>query len=277
MVSISDIADGLTRSQDGVWRSGREVAVSFPSEGHGFCFEIEDRSFWFRHRNECIVAAMRAFEPAGPVFDIGAGNGCVSAALIGAGIEAVALEPGPEGAANARRRGLDPVICSTVENARFRKRSLSAVGLFDVIEHIQDDSRFLHRLSELMIDRGRLYVSVPAFAFLWSLEDDYAGHFRRYTVRSLNRLLEVSGFRPEFSSYFFAPLVLPAFVLRSVPSRLGFRRAFSPERARAEHSGLTGVGGTLLGALLSAETRRIRRGKPIPVGASCLVVASRRP
>jgi hypothetical protein len=41
------------------------------------CFEAEHRSFWFRHRNDCIRELVRNFQPKGkvPIFDVGGGNG----------------------------------------------------------------------------------------------------------------------------------------------------------------------------------------------------------
>jgi hypothetical protein len=42
--------------------------------GSGFCFDVEDRSFWFAHRNKAIIAAVRRFPP-------GSGHCSMSAAV----------------------------------------------------------------------------------------------------------------------------------------------------------------------------------------------------
>ena len=51
--------------------------LSYPAYGNEACFEVEDHSFWFRHRNHCIQELVRKFPPngKGPIFDVGAGNG----------------------------------------------------------------------------------------------------------------------------------------------------------------------------------------------------------
>jgi hypothetical protein len=49
------------------------------------CF-ITCRSFWFLHRNRCIVSLVRRFAPDGRFLDIGGGNGYVARGLVAAGI-----------------------------------------------------------------------------------------------------------------------------------------------------------------------------------------------
>src|SRR5271168_1425904 len=150
-VSIHEVATKLERGEQGIWFSPKSSEVSYPSAGNESCFEIEDDSFWFQHRNRCIRAIVGAFPPAGPLFDLGGGNGFVSQGLQKAGWQSVVVEPGRVGAVNARKRGLN-VVCSTLENADFRSHSLPAAGLFDVLEHIADDEQFLRYL------RGRLVL-----------------------------------------------------------------------------------------------------------------------
>ena len=103
------------------------------------------------------------------------------------------------------------MICSTFEDAGFRQNTLPAVGMFDVLEHVEDDAGFLRTLHETMIPDGRLYLTVPAYQWLWLAEDTYAGHFRRYTLSSLTSILNRAGFDVEFRSYMFsmAPIFVP--------------------------------------------------------------------
>ena len=168
--------------------------MSYPSEGNETCYLIEDESFWFRHRNHCILECMRAYPPTGAVFDVGGGNGFVSLGMQNSGYECVLVEPGVAGACNARDRGLADVICSTLEDAGFPAHSLPAIGIFDVVEHIEDEQRFLRHLRELLRPGGRIYVTAPAYRWLWSSDDDFSGHFRRYTRASLVREMNRAGF-----------------------------------------------------------------------------------
>jgi SAM-dependent methyltransferase len=271
---LSRIAPGLSRDEEGIWRSSTSRTVSYPDEANLF-FAVEASSFWFSFRNQCILDLVRQYPPSGWIADIGAGNGFVSQALQRAGFPTVLLEPGPAGIANAARRGLGPLVCSTLEDAAFRPGSLPAAGLFDVLEHIEADEAFLGRLHTLLRPGGRLFLSVPAYRMLWSSDDDHAGHFRRYTRGTLARRVSAAGFRVEFSTYAFAPLPLAIFLVRSVPSRLGLRPAAQPNRLGAELNPGQGLGVRLLSSLLRVEGRALAKGRPIPFGSSCLLVASR--
>lgn len=55
----------------------------------------------------------------------------------------------------------------------------------DVLEHIEDADRELHRAFDLLTSGGHLVILVPAFQFLYSPFDKAIGHFRRYTERML--------------------------------------------------------------------------------------------
>lgn len=271
-VRVEDVADNLREAGSGLWVARSSSAVSYPTEGHDQCFAIEDNSFWFTHRNEIIAEVMRRFPPCGTVFDIGGGNGFVAAGLREAGFEAVLVEPGLDGARNAVRRGLDPVICASLDSAGFRDGSLPAVGLFDVIEHVEDDVAFLRSLRRLIRQGGRLYATVPVLPWLWSVEDERAGHYRRYTIDAFERLLSDCGFTVEFSTSFFRFLVAPVFLRRAIPSRLGLRSGTGDEYV-AEHAPSSTWSQRVLRHLSASEFRRIRSGRIVKRGTSCIVVA----
>lgn len=278
MASIQSISSGLTLGGDGIWYGVGASKVSYPDDGHHACLAVEDRSFWFRHRNACIKAAIAAYPPDdhGTIFDIGGGNGFVSLALAKAGYDMVLVEPGRSGAVSAKQRGLPHVVCATTSSARFHPCSLPAVGLFDVIEHIADEVAFLCTIRELMRPSGLLYITVPAYPLLWSADDVTAGHFRRYTRRSITRTLAETGFSIEFATYFFRFLPFPIFALRTTPFILGITRKkqliLDVER---DHAVRGGISATILRKLLQPEVAAISLGKPLKFGGSCLVVARR--
>ena len=273
MQDVSAIAPGLALDADGAWHAATASPVDYPDEANAFCFAVEDESFWFRHRNAVITDTVRRFPPPGFIADVGAGNGFVSLGLQRAGYETLVIEPGPAGIRNARSRGLAPLVRATLQDAGFLPGSLPAAGLFDVLEHIEDDEGALRLLHSLIAPGGRLYLSVPAFDWLWSSEDDLAGHHHRYTVRRLSARVRAAGFEPEYATYVFAPLPLPILFLRSIPSRLGYRPTLEADRAAAELQPGDSIGVRAIERLLGLERSMIRRGLHIPIGSSCLLVA----
>jgi len=275
-LNLAEISD-LQRGENGIWRLGRRGKVdgiSYPDEGNRDCLGIEESSFWFSHRNGCIAAVVGNFPPQGAIFDIGGGNGLVARGLAEAGFQVVLVEPGEDGARNARQRGIDHVVCATLEEANFRDGSLPAAGLFDVLEHLEDDTAFLRQLRAKLAPGGRLYVSVPAYHLLWSVEDDYAGHFRRYRLAELGRVLEAAEFRVDFATYIFSFLPLPIFVMRSLPSRLGIVREHDVRRTERQHLRKSGLGAKLTNWMCGWELMRVRQTRKLALGGSCLVAAS---
>lgn len=276
-MNLGDIAANIEPGDDEIWVSRTASTVSYPDHGNDLCFEIEDTSFWFQHRNGCLLAAMGRFPPGGLFWDIGGGNGYVSRAIQNAGWPVVLLEPGPRGAANARRRGIERIVCSTFEGAGFSAGSIPAAGAFDVVEHIRDDLAFVEAIERALIPGGRFYVTVPAFSFLWSQEDNEAGHLRRYTMAGLRGLLERAGLQVEYITYFFRFLPLPILMLRTLPYKLGMRRSEQDRvnRTSSDHRISIGPIQSAFQALLDREVDLIRSGRSMGFGGSLLAVVKK--
>lgn len=276
-IDFRSISNNL-ESVDDIWVAKSKSNISYPDKANEMYFQIEENSYWFHHRNNCINEVVKLFSPNGIFFDIGGGNGFVAKELEENGIETVLVEPGETGVSNARKRGLRHIICATLENAGFKSHALSTIGLFDVVEHIEDDKAFLKLVFDLLEPGGRLYITVPAFNFLWSGEDDYAGHFRRYTIKSLRKILQEIGFHVEYATYIFSVLPVPIFLFRSLPNRLKLLpKRSSEETLNREHSQPGGMMGKLLEKALKIERKRIRHKKAVPFGSSCLIAAKSRP
>jgi SAM-dependent methyltransferase len=266
----------LSLGADGIFYANNGEVVSYPEEGNAACFEVEDQSFWFRHRNDCIRELARNFPPRGkgPIFDVGGGNGFVARGLMDAGWDVVLVEPGPSGARNAKKRGLEHVICGTTHSAGFKNGSLPAIGVFDVVEHIEDDLGFLRHLWDLLEPGGMLYLTVPAFNFLWSHEDVDAGHFRRYTLGALEKKLCEVGLETVFGTFIFGFLPLPVFLFRSLPYRLGLvGKGGAGKEVKRDHSQKQGLLGAMMARSFESELNKIRAGKSLGFGGSCMIAA----
>lgn len=255
-------------------RSSGNAAISYPADGNAGCAEVEGDSFWFRHRNDCILAAMNRFPPELPVFDIGGGNGFVAQHLQGHGTPCVLVEPGASGIALARERGVELLVETTLQDAHFSAGCMPAAGAFDVVEHQEDDVGFLGDIREALSPGGRLYMTVPAYSWIWSQADVDAGHFRRYTLPTLRNTLATAGFSVEFATYFFSFLPLPIWWFRTLPYRRQMHRGGPPTTDKIDpHTADQRSPGNLVDRLLKWELRRLSKGKGIPVGSSCMVVA----
>jgi SAM-dependent methyltransferase len=271
----------LAKDSDGIWHAARfPDAVSYPPDGNLILRAVEDDSWWFVHRNRLILSCVQRFPPPGDIWDIGGGNGAVSVMLARHGFGSILLETGLDGCRNARRRGVTNVLRGTFESVRLRRESLPAAGLFDVLEHMADPATFLASLHDALQEGGRLYLTLPAHAWLWSEEDNWSGHIIRFSRPDLLALLSGSGFFVLYHSFFFSFLSPAIFLLRVLPGRLGLARIRRRDERRDKmtrivHRTPPGWVGRVWGKHLVREAGRISSGAVISHGSSLLAVCEK--
>jgi SAM-dependent methyltransferase len=266
----------LTRNlifkKNGIWSSSEITKVSFPEDAHDNLFTIEDESFWFQHRNKCIIEMVKRFPPNEYIMDVGGGNGFVSLSLQKAGFEVIMLEAELHGVINAKTRGVKHILHTTFEDADFQNGSVDSIGLFDVLEHVENDHLFLTKTYNCMKKGGYLYLTLPAHKYLWSWTDSNAGHYRRYSINSILKLLIKSGFQIHFISYFFSGLSIPIFATRTLPTLLRIQKDRSLAKQVKSHTNIGGVVGRIVKWHWQREIERLKRGR-ILIGSSIIVVA----
>jgi SAM-dependent methyltransferase len=272
-MNIEELTKTLIIDENGILRKLNDKPLAYPKGQNKRCFQVEDQSFWFRHRNNCIISAIKRFLPNGMIVDLGGGNGYVTRRMLDEGFDAVLLEPGPVGAFNGKvERKLPLVICSTLEDVNFPENSIDAIGCFDVIEHIRDDHLFIDDIQRVLKPGGLLYVTVPAYEMLWSGHDVHAQHFRRYTKEKITKLLD-RNFDLLYFTYLFNILVLPTFVLKTLPFRLGLSKGTSILSFESEHGTESTMGVNIINGFLKREEANIAKGLEVRWGSSCLFVA----
>lgn len=266
---------------EGILFTQKEAAdISYIDASHDVFFDIEEKSYWFRHRNDIIAAGIAHNPPEdGQIIDVGGGNGNTASFLARQGYQVAMFEPGKSGVFNAKKRGVPHVVCGLFDDQCVREGSVKSVGLFDVLEHIEDDRGFLGDIRRMLDARGMLYLTVPAHQALWS-QSDTSGHFRRYALPALRSLVAESGFDVLQASYFFWFLPVPIFLFRSLPYRFGgekksFSQADNKKKKEREFV-MPGFADKVLSGMLSMERKRIGEGKRMPVGASIFLAARKR-
>jgi SAM-dependent methyltransferase len=213
---------GRFDSDVGVWVTESAVDSSFPESGVDVFNAVDQHSFWFAHRNEVIADVLEREVPTGrPFLEVGSGSGVVVDYLRRHTNRPVAsVEPIPAGALAVARRGVRLSFCGDLASLELPPKSLSAVGAFDVVEHLDDPRTFLQECLRVMKDDGRLVLTVPAYPWLWSRFDVWNGHVQRFTLSGLSRLLEEEGFEPITRTYLFSTLLPPAIVTRLILEKL---------------------------------------------------------
>ena len=259
----------------------RIETTAFSEKMADMLFRIEDNSWWFQYRVEVISRlAEKYLSKEQEVFDIGGGNGYTSVYLQRQNWKMVLLEPSFAECRNAKKRGVEKVVCNVLNPSDFPAESITQAVLLDVLEHIEDDKCMLRQLYSSLCKGGGIILTVPAYRCLWSSEDDAAGHFRRYRRGEIVQCMVDAGFHVEYSTYIFSFLWLPILILRAYAEKIGLLKRAS-ERSEDErkkiqdkqfqHPGC--IADWILGRLEKLEETRILAGKDMPFGSSVLIVA----
>lgn len=189
---------------------------NYPKEAFEALYKIEDKHFWFAVRQEIIKIVINKNikqKKNHSFLEIGCGTGITLLLLEKLGFLITGLDIHREGLRLARKRTDARLLCASIYKLK-EKNKYENIGLFDVIEHVNNDSLFLGTCQNMLKKGGRIVVTVPADMRLWSRMDEASGHKKRYTKHELIGLLQKSGFKVEYISYFNFLLYIPLFLFR---------------------------------------------------------------
>jgi SAM-dependent methyltransferase len=241
---------------------------------------VENRHFWFRARNAVLEGIVRRIEPTlrpdYQILEVGCGTGntlrvlsriCTRGRVYGMDFQI-------EGLHIARHRTARPVLQGDIRRAPFGRRFLfDAVGMFDVLEHIDEDEAVLAAIRSQLVPDGLLLLTVPAGPELWSTFDVAAHHRRRYTAAELGRKLQRCGFSLEYLSPFMVVLYPLLWVRRRFSSRVS--QAEDLFQASLAEFRIIPFANAALFLALRAEAPFIASRRVLPFGTSLLAVARR--
>ncbi|HYJ88700.1 MAG TPA: methyltransferase domain-containing protein [Pyrinomonadaceae bacterium] len=241
---------------------------------------VEESHWWYLGRRRIIrdfvesisplinaAAASRDGAKARPeILDVGCGTGANLEMLSEFG-DASGVDVSAEAVAFCHARGLENVKQAVAEALPFEDGSFELVTSLDVVEHLDDDVAGLKEMRRVLRADGRVLLVVPAFMFLWGVQDDVSNHRRRYTLPQLRKAVLEAGFEIERASYwnisFFVPTLLGRILMRATGVR--------PE---SEANITPGFLNGMLGMILGAESSLLRHVN-LPFGVSIVCVARR--
>lgn len=135
--------------------------------------------------------------------EVGCGRGQVVKYLRSRGIDTTGVELADvKPLAGIETHALTNTDASTLPG----KERFQAMMLLDVIEHIEDPKAFVRFLLGHYPNVRHLLVTVPARQEIWSNYDEFYGHFRRYSLQSLDKEVRDMGLVPARLHYFFHAL-----------------------------------------------------------------------
>ena len=242
----------------------------------------EDKHAWFAGRTRAILKYLDA--EVGPpvpgkvrkILDIGSGAGNMAHHLAQYG-QVFGLDYNPRPLPVAQQRGL-PVMQGSGNELPFCDNTFDLVALLDTVEHIPDELGVLYECTRVIKPRGKLIVTVPAFMWLWSYNDEINAHQRRYTAPELQQKLELCGLRVKrisYNNFFLFPAIAGIRVLR--PYNPGLKSPHldqEPDVYQVDMEPIPEPANTVLHGVGWLEAEILARGH-LPFGTSVIAIAEK--
>lgn len=243
-------------------------------------FAIEDRHFWFRARNHVIGALLHRWQGefgGGYSFlEIGCGTGNVlhSLELVCGSEKVTGMDLFFEGLVFTQKRVNCSLIQGDMMNPPF-EQAFNGVGLFDVLEHLEDDLSAFRSAAAMIKPDGLLFLTVPAYPSLWSYFDEAARHIRRYTRQELTSRLQEAELDILYLGYTMMGIFPLVWLQRRVRNRITRKELIVQEQTEEELRIIPVINELVAGELI-LESWWIRAGLALPFGTSLAAVARKR-
>lgn len=172
---------------------------------------------WELSRTEIILGELKKLKIHGKILDIGCGDRYFDKKLLEKASAITELWGIDINAEEDFHKGKEHYVNSyDAVTGKF-----DYILLMDVLEHIEDDISFMCRLKRYLHSESVVFVTVPAFEWLFSKHDEELHHYRRYNFKELNMVLMKSGYRAVDCSYFYLSLILMRLITRNKTQNLG--------------------------------------------------------
>jgi SAM-dependent methyltransferase len=234
---------------------------------------VEDSHWWFVGRRLILEEFLRQIirNPKSgirnpKILDVGCGTGANLEMLAQFGA-AEGVDVSEEALEFCRAKGLK-THKGLAEKLPFADESFDLVTALDVVEHLDNDVAGLREMHRVLKSGGRTLIFVPAFMWLWGVQDDISNHRIRYTKKQIVERLEKAGFEIERATYANWTFFVPILAGRTLMKITGIK----PESENNVNvSALNGVFGKIFGA-----ERFWLKNFGFPFGVSIVITARKK-
>ncbi len=251
------------------------ATLSKEMEQHTYAImnRVEDSHWWFVGRRAILEEFLRQIirNPKSKIqnpkiLDVGCGTGANLEMLANFGT-AEGVDVSDDALEFCRQKGLK-AHKGLAESLPFADESFDVVTALDVVEHLDDDLAGLKEMNRVLKTGGKTLIFVPAFMWLWGVQDDVSNHRIRYTKKQIVERLNKAGFEIERATYanwtFFAPILAGRTLMKIA--------GIKPESENNVNiSALNGI----FGKIFSAERLWLKNFN-FPFGVSIVIVAKKK-
>jgi SAM-dependent methyltransferase len=234
--------------------------------------EVEGSHWWFVGRRKILESFLDSIVqklPSGPsalrILDVGCGTGANIEMLSQYG-KSEGVDVSDDALEFCRRKGLNAQK-GLAETLPYGNETFDLTTALDVIEHLDDDVAGLKEMYRVTKSGGYSLIFVPAFMWLWGVQDDISNHRVRYTRSQIVDRLEKAGYTVERATYANWTFFTPILAGRTLMKLTGVK----PESENNINiSALNGIFGSVFGA-----ERFWLRNFDFPFGVSIVALAKK--
>jgi 2-polyprenyl-3-methyl-5-hydroxy-6-metoxy-1,4-benzoquinol methylase len=187
---------------------------------------LKDLRTDFRNYNLFVLVA--SLVKGHTVVDIGCGSGFFAQMLITEGKQVTGIEPSNEMRELAKT--IHPqftVVAGGAEDvSRLVTEPVETITMLDVLEHVENDSEQVQKIYGALQSTGEFVLVVPAHPILFGTRDIGMHHYRRYSKKTLRKVLTENGFHIVSMRHWNALGFLPYFISEKIfhrPLRVAVR------------------------------------------------------
>jgi SAM-dependent methyltransferase len=249
----------------------------FPKTAFAKLYQQEENNFWFRSRNRIIQFLLKKYlfsinNKKLSFLEVGCGTGYVLKGLSAfSELRLVGADIYLEGLKYAKLR-LPEVSFIQLDASHLPfENEFDAVGIFDVLEHLENDADVIKNIHRALNLTGYLFITVPQHKFMWSKVDERSCHKRRYSRAELEAILNTSGFNIEYiGSFLFIlfPVMLMSRWLQGRSNVTSHSHSFN-------EFDLSSPINACLEIIMKVEELLVRMGISLPFGGSLVVVCKK--
>jgi 2-polyprenyl-3-methyl-5-hydroxy-6-metoxy-1,4-benzoquinol methylase len=239
---------------------------------------MEQKHFWHVGRREIILDVLRknvSNLAQSRMLEVGCGNGSILAFLRQNGINIEGGDIFLEGLRFCRQRASSVPLYQIDALSLPFNNDYEIIGLFDVLEHIENDEKALGEISMALKAGGNLVLTVPAYKLLWSRHDEASRHKRRYSRTELIAKLERCGFVVNKATYYMF-FLFPVLATMRLLSKIFRNKKHEKDdiQTSLELKTIPVINNAFLASL--RLEKYLVRYLNLPFGASLLVVAAKK-
>ncbi len=240
-------------------------------------FTLERNHWWFKARLNILRSQVSTFSlsPDAKILNIGIATGATSEMLEAFGkVKSSEYDKACFDFVKEKLPQLD-IDNGSILELPYADNSYDLVCAFDVIEHVENDALAVSEMLRVCKPGGCVFVTVPAFEFLWSEHDEVNHHFRRYTKRQLKKLFKEKS-EIKFSSYFnfllFSPIAGFRILSRLLPKKFFRKKNEAGSDFSVYQPGFTQ---SLFYRIMLSENILLKRKIGLPFGVSIMIAAKK--